>query len=915
LLAAAVLTAAGGFAQHVKEVVPLGAQAADKTPAAAADDDPGRQVEMFENPNLDRHLRKAQSFLDRSDFGGAIGVLQDVIEGRTIEVVVADGEPSATPVKPPAPQRGQNGVAVTPDGSAQRAAPQPRASALDARNSVFSADGRLYRPVRRLCHELLSRMPAVGIELYRATHEVAAEELLAKAHRDGATAGFEQVANRYFVTLAAGRAMAELADRLMHEGRHRAAVQVLRDLLEVYPAENRKRLGVSESWCRFKIALCLRLAGEADAAGAAVGDLASRFADESLRLEGELVTIKDLPTSELFARDLRATPGVAAADDCWLNGERTELIPLWQYRFRNPEPYKEPKSTNPDRVIFDTGATPTTMPYASRYGPATWVAFSDDGDHGGHAPRALFLEHFRLRLADAGTGVMIAQGLTNGDRPEDEPEEPPQPRDNQPRVRYAANDNALLRPVEDETRRYVVLGQPRASSSIETLKVSQLVAYRRDLQQREWSSSQWLEGDGGLRDVTFLAAPAVFGERLLLPALRRGAYTLECLDRRTGQPLWHTPLHGGGTPFFKAPGTQVVVQSGIAYVATNAGCLAAVDAFAGDLRWVRRYERADPLRRKARTQPRGRSDMMGNYQPPFAHGELTGFLPNDLLARDGLIVIAPCDGEMLLCIDGATGEPVWMLDAVTRYASYGPMRTLIGADADTIYVATDNHVVAVGLAGGLIRWACELPPLNGPKSATRGRGALVGNQVVMPGQRELLVVATDGKSVAKKVPLPAFDSSRDPLVGSFNVVVDGAWLAVGYQGGVEVFSAAPALLRLADTTADPLHRANYLLRAGQSERAVTALSEALAAAPAQPMRLELAKQLLAVVQERAAEVARGGDLAAAMSALDAIQARLVDRDVRLHWHLARLEICKQFGDLRAHEREQQRLYDYMEGKG
>ena len=32
-------------------------------------------------------------------------------------------------------------------------------------------------------------------------------------------------------------------------------------------------------------------------------------------------------------------------------------------------------------------------------------------------------------------------------------------------------------------------------------------------------------------------------------------------------------------------------------------------------------------------------------------------------------------------------------------------------------------------------------------------------------------------------------------------------------------------------------------------------------------------------------------------------------------HLARIEICKDAGDMRAHELEQQSLYDYMEGRG
>ena len=41
----------------------------------------------------------------------------------------------------------------------------------------------------------------------------------------------------------------------------------------------------------------------------------------------------------------------------------------------------------------------------------------------------------------------------------------------------------------------------------------------------------------------------------------------------------------------------------------------------------------------------------------------------------------------------------------------------------------------------------------------------------------------------------------------------------------------------------------------------------------------------------------------------------LDHTVRLNWHLARLEVCKEAGDMHAYEQEQQRLYAFMEGKG
>ncbi len=901
-------------------IVPIGGV----VPQQNADDDQGVTVEMFENPNLDRYLRKAQAFLERQDYVSTIQVLQDVIEGHTVEFMdsapVKPGEavgpqPSANSdskpdSKPDTAARVQSGN--KPGDKSDEAGtkgPRRKSSAeLDAAQSVFSQDGRVYRPVRRLCHEILATLPPVGLELYRAAYEVAANEMLVEAQRDGSISSLEKIANRYFITLPAGRAMMILADRLMNEGRHRAAVQVLRDLVEVYPKENRQRLGISEVWCRFKIALCLRLAGELATAHAAVQELATKFPEESLRILGELQAVKDLPQSEAFANEVLATITAVQRDRdlSWLADDTEALVPLWQYRFHNPEPYREAKATNNEQqIFFGDGQQTTAMPHANRHGPASWLMFSPEAKGG--AVRALFFEHYRLRVADALSGLQVLEG--------DGLSEPPSPRDNFPRVRIAASDYALLRPVEDEARRYVILGYSRSmAQSDEVLKASELVAYQRDSLERAWSSTQWLDGDDGLRDVTFLAAPTVFGERLLLPALRRSAYSLECLDRTSGRPLWHTPLHAGGSPYFKAPGAPVSVQGGIAFVITNAGCLAAVDAFAGDLRWIRRYERSDPLR--PRPIAKGRSqDGMSRSGSQFVQNELAGFLPNDLLVRDGLVIMAPCDGNMLLCVDGATGQPVWMLDATTRYAPYGSLRMLVGANATDLFAVSEKHLICIGLRGGLVRWSRELPTWSGAKSAGRGRGCMVGDDVVVPGERELLVFDAADQRPMRRIPLAPFGESRDPLPGPFHVITSGPWLAVGYQGGVEMFSSIPALSRLAETTQDPLQKANLLVHAGLFPAAEVSLQAALTdPATSAESRTKAATRLLALVRDRALQAARRHE-PKAVDLLDVVLPFAGDRTVRLNWHLARLEVCQEGGDLLGHEREQQRLYDFMEGKG
>lgn len=915
LLAVAALAAAAAAQQvraQAQVQIQLGAVAPGPGTQGPESEDGGVAVDLNENPNLDRYLRRAKQCIERGDFAAAIQLLQDVVEGRS-EAAVTDVPPAEQ--KAPA-AAAPDDAAAKPKGSASArgvlggvAEPPPPPAASDPRHAVFSQDGRLFRPVRRLCHELIARLPDDGLALYRATYEVAAAELLQQALADGSLSALEQVQNRYFATLPGGRALLLLGDRLMQEGRHRAAMLAFRDLQEIYPASLQKELGVAPTWLRFKSAVCLQLAGEAAAARREVDALAAAAPDATLRVEGELQAVKELPADPRFADAAPTATGSAtatAATAPFVVDLADGLVPLWQHRFRNPEPYKDPKADKERNVGFFDASVTAAMPFAGRYGPSTRVLLAPGGADG--LPRALFLEHYRLREADATNGLLLAST--------DAVDEPPPPRENQPRVRIAASDFALLRPVDDGERCYVVIGHKRAgAASADVLKASELVAYRRDGLQRAWSSEQWLDGDAGLRDVTFLAAPTVFGERLLLPSLRRGRYALECLDRRTGKPLWHAQLHGGGSPFLKAPGCPVVVQGGAALVATNAGCVANVDALTGELRWLRRYERRDPVRKAAKARPTTRDEMgFVGWSGTFRQDELAGFLPSDLIVHGNVAIVAPVDGDVLLGLDVATGEIAWMFDAATRYATFGRLRTLVGVLGDDLFALSDTCLVAIGANGGLVKWARELPAIRGPKAQGRGRGAIAGDCVLVPNDREALVFGADG-ALRGRLPLPSFGDSREPLAGSVQLVVDGAWLAVGFQGGVELFSTKPALRALAASSPSPRRKADLLARAGDVDGAIAALAAALAAAKDEAARLALGEDLLQFVAEQAAARAAAGDLAAALQLLDQRAELLADRPLRLQWHLARLELCRTHGDAGAHEREQSRLYAYMEGKG
>lgn len=870
--------------------------------------DRGVPVELFESPNLDRFVRRARQFLTEERFADAIAVLQSVVEGRTLEAMPLgpdETEPAPAPAQAPAQATGTEPLKPTAEGDATPVPPPPP---TDPRQAVFSADGRVYRPAGRLCQEYLAAMPAPGIELYQGLFEAAAAEQLTAAVAGGGLRDLEQVALRYFPTLAAGTALQTLADRHLHAGQYRAAVQVLRDLVELYPRDNLKQLGISVLWCRFKMALCLRLSGEVSAANDAARAIAADFPDESLRLMGELFPVRELPTHPMFAlgeqqRRVEASPTEARIE--WLTKTTESLLPLWVYRFAGSNPYEPIKDRRGNDSIFSFGSetVANSAPPASKYGVGTQVAFSGVGLA---PPRTVFLENFRLRVAESFSGVMQVEG--------DGETIPPKPQEMRPRPRVPAYDLALMSPVEDQDRYYVVLGYNRVTQSIDPLKVNEIVAYRKPSCERAWSSKDFGDGDDGLAEVTFLAAPTVFGERLLAPTLRSGAYELQCLDRNTGKPLWHTRIHGGGTSYFKAPGARVEVIGNLAYMMTNAGAIGAVDAYAGDLRWIRKYERDDPFRSRPTKRKRDVASPFG-YGSAFNEADLPGSLPSAMFEVGGDVVFTGCDTDMVFCLDGASGEPVWMLDGTTRYAPYGKIRYLLGTSGPLLFAESSgdlrDHLVCIELATGIVRWSLEIPRTSERLTRWPGRGCVIGDHVVLPSDREVLVLDVLSPPAFRRVALPAFGLGDEPMAGSSNLYSQGPWLAVCYATGIELYSTKEALGELADSSADVEQRARYLVQAGRMQEALDALIAQLGAANGNALPDRERATLLAIDFARELAAADG---IRSIAPLDRLKSLVGERRLRLAWYLARMDAFRSLNDIPALEQEQQLLYRYMEGK-
>lgn len=837
---------------------------------------------MFESANLDRYLRKAQSFLAREDYGGAIDVLQAVIEGR----VVAELERGTGKAEQAGKAAGER------EGRDSRRADVLEQVEDDPAHAVFSADGRLYRPVRRLCHELLASMPEPGLALYRQIHEVPAERAYRKALAARDLRGLEAVWQRWFVTRSAARAMVASADLLMHAGRYRTAIEVLRTLLEVYPRDRDGRIaGQDEVPLRLRIALCLRQMREWAEVDATLARLRERHGDHTVRLAGEVVRVADLGKHALFAhRPERSEAARLAGADLPAvpRGPEDRLVPIWEYRFADPEPYRPPKPRNNRRgwIVMQAGTT-AMAPRHRLFAPGTRVTFFGE--------QVALLDHFRLRVLERSTGRLLREG--------EGPLRPRPPEQGRARSRVPVYDWVALRAVRGEGVWYAVVGasQDAATADMRPVLENDVVAIDARTGRTLWTTADRRAPGAPYAGVTFLAAPTVFGDLLLAPVQVRGAYALQALDRRTGAPGYRVHLHTGGTELARPPAVPVVVRGGTAYVSTNAGVVAAVDAHTGDLLWARRYERLHPYRRYRTRRVRGPGVFGG--QQIYREVGLRGFAPSDLIVAEGRVVVAPSDGRVLLCLDGATGEPIWMVSKRAEMSN----GYVVGHDGRRLFVA-GSKITCIDLRSGVRLW--DVPA---PVPGWRGRGVVTREHLVLPGERSVWMLPLQGGEW-REVPLPVFSVGKDPLKGPCNLFASGPYLAACYEGGVEFVASVAALREMAMSAEDLDRRSRLLALCGDLLGAIESSCALLSrGARDEEQRDRVGTRLLGMAWDAALGLAANRDRERALQVVDRVAGVIADPRLRVRAQLLRVEVARALGDRRLHARERARLHRMAQG--
>ncbi len=337
-------------------------------------------------------------------------------------------------------------------------------------------------------------------------------------------------------------------------------------------------------------------------------------------------------------------------------------------------------------------------------------------------------------------------------------------------------------------------------------RINWLSAYDAATGKFKWRRSTNEENPSDSGNGGFLAAPAAFGDLLLVPVIDGGTLWLLALDSLdNGKTVWKTYLcdepEGGCSPWSPV---AVAVEGSDAYVATGAGAVLAVDAASGAVRWAVRYQRS------------GQASGSGGT---IAAIRLEGWSEDVVIPRGKQLIVMPSDYNQLFALDRRTGEFLWD-SPMTPSADDSPARYCLGVLDDGLYVAGNDVVRRYSVVGGSMVWQKTV-------EGSVGRGVLTGDAVYLPVRDSVMRIAVeDGRDTSQ---VGVFSPRRVPVGNLFSdgerLIVVGAGRVYTLTGLKQRLATLKARIEQGDVPAH-VQRMQLLFRMGKTDDAIDDLQGA-----------------------------------------------------------------------------------------
>jgi outer membrane protein assembly factor BamB len=317
-----------------------------------------------------------------------------------------------------------------------------------------------------------------------------------------------------------------------------------------------------------------------------------------------------------------------------------------------------------------------------------------------------------------------------------------------------------------------------------------------------------------LKGAVWLCDPAVayglaYGV-FLMSAGDMNQHGVAAIDMETGRLRWKTNLATGQTGLTSKAGSSwgregfnlatlhlgpPAVDGGEVYAYTGLTSIAALNAFSGDVRWLRSFPKLCFNEVRADGISSAGYDNRMREASAFCGGPLSP------LVAPETILLAPKDGSGLLAFDRQSGVLRWQKDVMN-------CRYIAGMIGNNALVCEDN-VMAVNVDNGSTAWEYQ------PSAPLYGQPGYSGNVVYLPTEKELLRIdARTGLSLSSS----PWDSRLGPLS---NLVVSAERVVGVGNGCLAAFGPKGTLAaKLPEYEARELEAAGKLEAAADAYKAI-----------------------------------------------------------------------------------------------
>ncbi len=324
---------------------------------------------------------------------------------------------------------------------------------------------------------------------------------------------------------------------------------------------------------------------------------------------------------------------------------------------------------------------------------------------------------------------------------------------------------------------------------------ARLICLDRDNGKQIWTAqpNQLPQSVGPLHDAQYGGpAVAVDGSVLIAAQTGRDKEFEDCyivsLSLKTGQYQWSTYVGSASQSAEEESGLeaefspQITVSQGRAFVLTNLGVVAALDAGDGRILWLSSYPRsASSEANSAAMFPRVAQNQFGQAPPPAQP-----WAQSPIVVTDGRIFVLPADGRNLLVFDRNSGDQLKRI----ALSDYDNANVLLGAHGNAVILTTLKGCYCIdwtaydpnGNAKDAILWDrtdVAADTLSGSENIIFGRGFLTADSIFIPTRHRLYQLgwSKQGKVLAMYPSHGAWTGGEEPgnvLVTAQNVIVAGS---------------------------------------------------------------------------------------------------------------------------------------------